>query len=183
MNTQNFPAMIRLCKRMKRLTRVLQAMLAAGLIYVAWTTLFRPDGLAAWLADALDLNVAVTITPAIGLAFVAIAAILAGLVLAGLQTVWQLFDRLQRERPFSYEAAALMRRAGLIALTGAIAGMVLRPVATLLATLANPPGARAISIGLGSDQLMLFLLAGFLFVMGHVMVLATAINEDYERFV
>lgn len=183
MNNQNSPAMIRLCKRMKLLTRVLQAMLAAGLIYVAWTALFRTDGLAAWLADALDLNVAVTITPAIGLAFVAIAAILAGLVLVGLQTVWQLFDRLQRERPFSYEAAALLRRAGLIALTGAIAGMVLRPVVTLLATLANPPGARAISIGVGSDQLMLFLLAGFLFVMGHVMVLATAINEDYERFV
>jgi DUF2975 family protein len=183
METQNSPAMIRLCRRMKLLTRALQAMLAAGLIYAAWTTLFRPDGLAIWLADALDLNVPVTITPAIGLVFVAIAIILAGLVFAGLQTVWQLFDRLQRERPFSYEAAALLRRAGLIALTCAIAGMVLRPVATLLATLANPPGARAISIGVGSDQLILLLLAGFLFVMGHVMVLATSINEDYERFV
>ena len=70
MNNQNSPAMIRLCKRMKLLTRVLQAMLAAGLIYVAWTALFRTDGLAAWLADALDLNVAVTITPATGLAFI-----------------------------------------------------------------------------------------------------------------
>lgn len=152
-------------------------------VYAVWTAHDRPDRFAGWLAESLDLTVAATLTPAAGLAFVAIAVFLAGLVLLGLQTVWQLFDRLQRERPLSYEVAALFRRAGLIALTGAIAGLVLHPAATLLATLANPPGARALSIGISSNQLMLLMFAGFLFVMGHVMVLATSINEDYERFV
>lgn len=183
MTSKNSPALVRLCKRMKILTRTLQVALAAGLGYTAWTVFARPDRFSDWVADAFDLTVAVTFTPATGLALFAVSTVLAGLLFFGLHTVWQLFDRLQREQPFSQEVAALLRRAGLIALSGAVAGLILRPVATLLATLANPPGARAISIGLSSNQLMLFLLAGFLFVMGHVMVLATSINEDYERFV
>ncbi len=183
MNTKNTAALSRLCGRMKILTRIIQAGLAVGFIYAAWTAFIRPDRTAVWLADALDLAVTVTLTPATGLALFTLAVLFAGLLFYGLQTVWLLFDRLQRESPFSHEVAALLRRAGLIALAGAVAGLVLSPVATLLATLANPPGSRTLSIGLGSDQLMLFLLAGLLFVMGHVMVLATAINDDYERFV
>ncbi|AMM85619.1 DUF2975 domain-containing protein [Martelella sp. AD-3] len=183
MNSNNAIALSRLCGQMKLLTRIIQAGLAAGLAYAAWTAFVRPDRVSTWLADALDIAVAVTLTPATGLALFTLFALLAGVFFYGLQTVWSLFDRLQHDSPFSHEVAALLRRAGLIALAGAVAGLVLHPVATLLATIANPPGSRALAIGLGSDQLMLFLLAGLLFVMGHVMVLATAINEDYQRFV
>ncbi len=183
MTSKNSPALVRLCKRMKLLTRLIQAGVVAGVGYAAFTALIDPELAAIWLHEALDLSRAVTLTPATALALATIAALIAGLVLYGLQTGWQLFDRLERADPFSTDVALLLRRAGMIALTGAIAGLALPPVATLLATLANPPGARAISIAIGSNQLMLFLLAGFLFVMGHVMVLATTINEDYERFV
>nr|WP_272213984.1 DUF2975 domain-containing protein [Marinicella sp. W31]MDC2879921.1 DUF2975 domain-containing protein [Marinicella sp. W31] len=181
MKSPNTLALSRLCGRMKLLTRILQASLAIGVIYAGWSVITRPDTVSAWLADAL--SVPVTVTPATRLALSILAAVVAGLMFAGLQTVWQLFDRLQREKPFSYEVAALLRRAGLLALAGAVAGLVLPTAATLLATLANPPGSRTLSIGVGSDQMMLFLLAGLLFVLGHVMVLATAINDDYERIV
>ncbi|PRX03700.1 UNVERIFIED_ORG: Protein of unknown function (DUF2975) [Martelella mediterranea] len=183
MDPINSSALSRLCGRMKTLTRIIQAGLVAGLAYAGWTALAGQDRISAFLTDALDLSVVATLTPATGLALAALTVMFAGLAFFGLQTVWQLFDRLQYETPFSHAVAALLRRAGLIALAGAVASLFLTPVATLLATLANPPGSRTLSVGLGSDQLMLFLLAGLLFVMGHVMVLATSMNEDYERFV
>ena len=183
MTKNNSLALSRLCGRMKILTRLMQAGLAFGVLYAGWAAFAQPERVSAWLADTLDLTVSATLTPATGLALAALSLIFAGLIFLGLQTVWRLFDKLQCESPFSPEVAVLLRRAGLVALVGAVAGIVLSPVATVLATLANPPGSRILSIGVSSNQMMLFLLAGLLFVMGHVMMLATYINEDYERFV
>ena len=112
MTTKNSPALVRLCKRMKLLTRLIQAGVVAGVGYTAFTALIDPEQAAIWLHDALDLSRAVTLTPATALALATIAALIAGLALFGLQTAWQLFDRLERTDPFSSDVALLLRRAG-----------------------------------------------------------------------
>lgn len=176
-------AMVRLCGRMKLLTRIMQFGLVLGLLSLAFTAVASPAQFSGLTAAALELPDVPALTPVTGSALLALVALLTGLGLFGLQTVWMIFHRLQKANPFSLKVATLLRRAGVIALSGTVALLVARPLAMVLATLANPPGERIIAIGIDSDQVILLMVAGLLFAMGHVMVLATGVNDEYRRFV
>ncbi|RCW27136.1 DUF2975 family protein [Ciceribacter lividus] len=116
-----------------------------------------------------------------GLAIIASAnAILIG---TAIWTLWTMFDHFEKGEIFAGRSGVLLRRTGYLALIGGFSGLLSRTLAVLVATYENPLGQTMLSIGISSTDIGLLILAGLLFVLGHIMVIATGIEEDNRSFV
>jgi len=77
--------------------------------------------------------------------------------------VYRLFGGFLVGEVFSLEAAARLRRTAIFGLAAVVAGILIRPVLTILVTLGNPPGQRAVGILFSpQDLLNVMFLVGFL---------------------
>ena len=117
------------------------------------------------------------------LAIVGVNAVTLYFTCRGLWFLMQLFDAFANQEVLSTQTSKLLRHAGFSFLIVAIYGVVARTLSVLLLTMSNPPGQRQLSIGFGSEQLFVILLAGTLFVIGHVLSIAAAIEEENKSFV
>lgn len=183
MNMNRNPKFVKLCRRMKFFTRFCQFTILGGLLYKAWYSVAKPNAFSDEVASKLVESVDVNLTPATITLLICFMALATMLALLGLQNVWRIFDQLESESPLSLEIATLIRQTGIYVIADAIITILDQPVTTVLATFANEPGDRRVSIYLSSDQLLLLLIAGLLFVFGHVLVIATAVNEDYRQLI
>ena len=79
--------------------------------------------------------------------------------------------------------ARLIQRIGQGFLALAIAPFILRPIQTVLLTLANPPGQRSIAITVDSDMLFFALAGGLIIVIGWAMREASDVAAENKSFV
>lgn len=103
-----------------------------------------------------------------------------------LYVLWQLeilFGLYRRGETLTRAPALRIRRIGLGVAALAPLSVLIRPVAGLLLTLANPPGERQLSVGLSSSDIGLVLAGGLLVVIGWIMGEAARIAEENRGFV
>jgi Protein of unknown function (DUF2975) len=100
-----------------------------------------------------------------------------------LHALWKMFGLIASGEALSQATASWMRRAGLCFAASAALMIVLRPLHMLLATISAPPGQRMVSVGFGTPELLAFLLAAVLMVLGHVQMLAAEISDDNRQIV
>ena len=106
-----------------------------------------------------------------------------GLLAVALWSIARLFDEFSKGAIFVPETGAHLRRAGLYLLAFAALAPVFRAVIGLIVTMANPPGERALSVGLSSHEIVLGLIAALLVMLGHIMAEASDIADDNSRIV
>ena len=117
------------------------------------------------------------------LLIVAVNAITIYFTCRGLWFLMQLFSAFSDHEVLSVRTSQLLRRAGSSFLIVAIYGVLARTISILLLTMGNPAGQKQLSIGLGSEQFFAILLAGTLFVIGHVLSIAVSIEEENKGFI
>ncbi|MEM8541205.1 MAG: hypothetical protein AAGF25_09650 [Pseudomonadota bacterium] len=101
----------------------------------------------------------------------------------GLWFLMKLFSAFAKRDILSLRTSQFLRAAGSSFLVVAIYGVVAQTASILLLTMGNPAGQKQLSIGFGSEQLFAILLAGTLFAIGHVLSIATSIDEENKGFV
>jgi len=181
----NFPTqkkLYKLCGIMILATRAFQVLLVVIFLILLWLAITNNAG----YADFVNLGIGmekVTLTPLTTTLLLALLGSVFALMIVGLKTVTELFEQLRGEKPLSSETALLFRRTGLYALAVWTAQRVYGVLSVPLATAANPPAERVLQIGFGLGDVLLLFMAGLLFAMGHVMVLASRVNDEYAHII
>lgn len=162
---------------------IVAGIVAAVAVYLAWLALFSPARFDMFAAQALVTVDTYAVTAPVRAML--ILTLGAGFGLLGwlLAALMRAFDRFRAGEVFSAQAAAVVRAAGVAGLANALYLLVAPTVMTLLLTVNNPPGQRALAVSLSSHQLFSLLMAVFLLVVGHVLALGTALEEDNKSIV
>ncbi|TCT40296.1 hypothetical protein EDC90_100918 [Martelella mediterranea] len=172
----------KLCGIMIQATRAFQVLLVVIFMVLLWLAITNNAGYADFLKMSNDLE-KVTLTPITTVLLLVLLGCFFGLIITGLKTVTDLFEKLRSATPLSFETAILLRRTGIFALSVWVAEQIYGGLCAPLATAGNPPTERIFQIGFGINDALLLLMAGFLFTMGHVMVLASRVNDEYARII
>lgn len=101
----------------------------------------------------------------------------------GLVSLARLFQAFTRSEIFSLPALRALSNVTSALFWNVIAGFVTQAPVTFLLTMHNGPGHRAISLGLGSDDVEMLFLAGVAFVIARVMAEARRVAEENAGFV
>jgi hypothetical protein len=174
----------RLSRKLRLLVLLIGLTAGSVLVYCAWRLSFDLEGFQHDVGQALFSDPKpMTLTPIAITGLIVIGLANAALAFGGLHAVWSLFGRYQIGDLFSRQCGKLLRRAGMFALAGAVSGIVSRTAGVLLVTYANPAGQKMLAIGVSSTEVLLFLLSGLLFVLGHIMIVAEELEADYRSFV
>lgn len=95
----------------------------------------------------------------------------------------KLFGSYQKGEILTHESARLIQRIGQGFLTLAILRFVVRPIQSVLSTMANAPGERSITIGFDSDMIFFALCGGLIIVIGWAMREASDAASENRSFV
>jgi hypothetical protein len=162
---------------------LLGALAAVVTVYVVWLAAFdRPrldDVLSGYL---MNRTLHLTFSPAALAALFLIGLANLAITCAGLNAVWRIGEAFARGEVFVPATAHALRRLGGVLLVGAASTMISRTASIALATTV-PEGNSLLSIGLGSSEGFLLLAGLMMLVLGHVMVLAIAIDAENRAFV
>jgi Protein of unknown function (DUF2975) len=129
------------------------------------------------LTDALPVNGA----QAFGLALLFIVQV--AVFLAALHALWRLFGSIAASDGITVEIARWLRKAGIFFALSCGLMIGFQPLYSMIGTISAGPGKRIVSVGLGTNELMAFLMAAVLIVLGHVMMLAADICDDNRHIV
>ena len=162
---------------------LLGAIAAVVTVYVVWLAAFdRPrldDVLGGYLVNG---SPQLTFTPAALAALALIALANLAIAWSGLTAVWRIGEAFARGEVFVPATARSLRRLGGTLLVGAASAMISRTASIVLATTV-PDGKSMLVIGVGTSEGFLLLAGLMMLVLGHVMVLAIAIDTENRAFV
>jgi Protein of unknown function (DUF2975) len=129
------------------------------------------------LTDALPVNSA----QALGLALLFVIQV--AVFLAALHALWWLFGSIAASDGITVEIARWLRTSGIFFAVSSGLMLGFQPLYSMIGTFGAGPGKRIVSVGLGTNELMAFLMAAVLIVLGHVMMLAADISDDNRQIV
>ena len=154
--------------------------LAASLL---WMAVFAPGRFDEFAAHSLASVDTYAVTAPVR--FMLILALGVGFALLGwlLVALARAFARFRAGEVFTPQTCRMVRNAGIAGLFNALYLLVMPTVTVLLLTMNNPPGQRMLAVGLSSHQLFSLMMAIFLLVVGHVLALGTALDEDSRSIV
>jgi Protein of unknown function (DUF2975) len=175
---------IRVIASMTRyLIAAIAAVTAVAAFYLFFLAVFAPAQFDPLVTEAMDIHVPHSITPPVRLALTLLVLAGIGLFFWVLRELWLGFSAFRRGEVFAAATGLLLRRAGYASLANAIYLLALPVLATLLATINNPQGQKALAIGFNTQQALSLLMAGILVAVGHVISLAAEIDEDNRSIV
>lgn len=175
---------IRLCGRLMKLAvAAIAALIFGGTIYLAISLAAGSAEIDGLLSNYLTGGqvqlafgpAALTLLGLVALANLAIAA-------TGLYAVWRIGDGFARSDVFSDSCGRWLRRLGATLLVGAVSTVFSRTIAIGVA-MTVPDDGHMLVIGFGSNEAFLVLAGLMMLVLGHVMVLASAIDAENKAFV
>lgn len=105
------------------------------------------------------------------------------ILLHTLNEMRKLFDAYVAGDVLTEGSAKLILRIGQGFLALAIVPFLLRPIQSVLLTMANPPGQRSLAIGIDSDMLFFALAGGLITVIGWAMRAASEVAAENKAFV
>ena len=174
-------------RRLQRLCRGVRAMVLLGAIVLALLPLafwFMPSWVTAWVSQMTSLPDGAVRPVPLTLWLGALATLLpAGLGLAALWQLWQLFGAFAAGRALTYAAQRHLRRFALSFLALSVCEPFYRAAMSVLFSLGNPPGQRQLIIGLSSHDYLQVLLALALLAIAIVMGDAVRASEENRAFV
>lgn len=95
----------------------------------------------------------------------------------------KLFGAYVQGQVLTQASARLIQRVGQGFLALAIVPFLIKPVQSVLLTLANPPGERSLAVGLDSDMIFFAISGGLIMVIGWAMREASDIATENKSFV
>ncbi len=117
------------------------------------------------------------------IAVVALNLISPLILLLTLNEMRKLFGAYIAGQVLTESSARLIQRIGQGFLALAIVPFILRPIQSVLLTLANPPGERSLAVGLDSDMIFFALSGGLIMVIGWAMREASDVASENRSFV
>lgn len=105
------------------------------------------------------------------------------ILLLTLNEMRKLFGAYVEGEVLTESCAHRIQRIGQGFLALAVVPFILRPIQTVLLTLANPPGERSLAIGLDSDMIFFALSGGLIMVIGWAMREASDVAAENKSFV
>jgi Protein of unknown function (DUF2975) len=112
-----------------------------------------------------------------------LGAIPAGFMVAALLVARRFFQEVSGGMVFNLRIASLINRFGRLCLAVAIAGPAVRAVASVLAGVLMTPPVHSLAISFSSNDLVLLILAGLMFVIGKLLAEAARIAEDNRQII
>lgn len=151
------------------------------ILYEAYLVLW-PDAMLTALAAS---GIAPAVTPTRGtlLAVWLINIVPAGIFVVAIWNARRLLQLLASERIFHPDLPALLRRLGRLAIASAVATVLARTLTVLALSLANPPGQRQLSIGIGSGEAIALIVGLLLYALAIAMQEALLLEEDNRSIV
>jgi Protein of unknown function (DUF2975) len=177
-------------KSAKRLSRLMQKflLLAAGITVAAAAYVIAKVATDnAWVSQLLVNRLSLTDAPpvggaqAFGLALLFVTQV--AVFLAAVHALWRLFGSIASSEGITMDMARWLRRAGIFFAISSGLMVGLQPLYSVIGTLSAGPGKRMLSVGLGTNELLAFLMAAVLIVLGHVLSLAADIADDNRQIV
>ena len=172
-------------RRIRRLSRVMRAACTVGMVAVpaavavSWLLL---DG---WrfAAPALGVPVPDSLSaPALSIGLT-VALIPAAIAVIALSRLRRLFGLYSGGRIFDLEAVGCLRQFAWTVLLMAILQPLIGALLSIIITLDNPPGQRALAISFGSGEIAAALLGGLMVVIAWVMGEGCRLSEENEQIV
>ncbi|QDZ01716.1 DUF2975 domain-containing protein [Nitratireductor mangrovi] len=181
--TTEFDRARRLSSRMRHVTALFATavlLAAGGLLIVASVDAptFRNI-----LEDSFAEGHRIALTPASTTVTLVLLAIQLAILMSAFYCLWRMFGAFASDEPLTADAANWMHRAGVAFLATAATSVLMRTAVVSALTFANPPGERALSVSLGSPDLLAFLMAGVLLITGRIIAGAAEIREDHRAIV
>lgn len=179
-------------ERLRKLSRFMKlmvvlsgALFCSAVVYAHWQIFFDRQGFEQSIRDVVFPGVEV-----ITLSYRAIATVIFltainnALVISGLAFAWQLFDGFQRGEILTSRNGVLLRRVGLTALVGALCMTVSNGIGILAVTYDNPGATgHAVVFDISGGAIIMLLMAGLVIGLGHVMVIASGVEDENRGFV
>lgn len=172
-------------ERVRRIATWMRLLALAGGAALVGATLWfwsSPQWIARTAAPELGLG-AIALTPSVHAVAVAVALLPVAVGLFALWQVWQLFGAYARGEIFTAGTTVRLRRLAWALVGVAAAQVVARTALGLVLTMNNPPGQKALVIGLSSHDYILLLFGVLLLAIAWVMVEATRLARENEQFV
>jgi hypothetical protein len=107
----------------------------------------------------------------------------AGLASLGLWHAHRCFRGFTKGEVFTHGAVLRLRRFAACMGGSALAAIIAGPVLSVLLTWSNPPGARQLAVGIGSDHVFALLFAGMVWLMAAVIGQGQALADENASFV
>ena len=144
--------------------------------------LFATDPTAIELTDFQVPAENIVVGPMFWLGF-AISLIPTGFAVWAILLLRRLFRCYMGREVLTAHCATLIKKSGLALLIMAILRIVLQPIVTALMSWSAPPGERVLSLGIGTQDINFFFVAGLLVVIGWAMSEAAGAAEENKAFV
>ena len=124
-----------------------------------------------------------TITPSMQICGFLISMISVGILLYGLSRLHRLFRLFEEGEMFSLAAVSHLRSFSLSILVSAIASPIVGGLLSMLLTLNNPPGERALSLSFGSGELQTAFVGGVFLTVAHILCEGRRIADENAQIV
>ena len=173
---------IRLSQLMQYALLALGAVIAASALFVIVKSAFDRPWLEAIIAARYDMLGAAQISAwqlvLLGLVFLAQIA----LTLLALRALWKAFGSIAGEG-ICPNTALWIRKSGMLFAFLTLANVLSHPLNSFFVSINALPGHRLLSVAFGSEEILSFLMAAVLIVLGHVLMLAADIDEDHRQII
>ena len=174
-------------KKVMKWARILHALTIAAMVLLPiaiiggfLSTPLEPEAIQSTIGD---ITVSADTTRGHLFTAVALNLITSFILILTLNEMRKLFAAYTKGDVLTDKSAEIIQRIGQGFLALAIVPLVVRPIQTVLLTLANPPGERSIAIGIDSDMLFFALAGGLIIVIGWAMREASAVASENKSFV
>ena len=116
-------------------------------------------------------------------AALAVSTAYVGLMALALWTVASLFASFAAGAIFVPETGTRLRRLGILLLLFGVLSPFFRAIIGIVVTLGNEEGQRILALSIGSQDIIVALVAALLIALGHIMAEAAAIADDNRQIV
>jgi hypothetical protein len=172
-----------LSRRMQIALAAIAAIVACIGAYVALWALIDIDWLGTIFREKYGTFGAITLSMGQAFALVLLFLFQIGLFLIALYALWQAFGSIAKCDGINLQTALWIRRAGFAFAATSFAMVLSNPLNSLIGSVGAMPGRRFISVGFDSQQMLTFVLAGVLIILGHILALAADISDDNRQIV
>jgi hypothetical protein len=173
----------RLSRFMKGTLLAIGVVLAGIAVYLVARTLTEPAWIAAEFNSRNGILASNSMTGLQTAGLVALSLIQVGLLLVATYALWRTFGTIASSEGISIDTALWIRRSGFAFAATSLAMVLSIPLGTAIGSWGQAPGQRFISVSFNAPQLLSFLLAAVLIVIGHVLALAADISDDNRQIV
>lgn len=171
-----------LSRRMEMLISALMGVIALFVLYGLWLAWSDPAWISNFVIEKLVLPKPAQLSASTVLLATAFLA-QAGMLLWALQALRRAFREMALHDIVGAESARLMRLSGVAFLVNAVATILAPPLVSLILSLDMPVGQRFLAISFSTHELLALVLSGILIVFGHLLAVASEIDDDNKRFV